>query len=494
MKILSRRNTFFRLFSFFCLLGVHFSLYAEILFTPSFWDLGELKQGVVVTLDVEIKNTGLEAVDVEFISTCDCFYPQDYKVSIPREETRLVTFFYDSSDDQGSFEKYVIVLTTDPDLPKGLFQASGVVPMKDAGPSSATPVEEQPEEPGELVVEYYYSPTCKSCIEFLQKEVPRIEKKLSVDLSMKSVDVLEGKNFEAFQKKIDELGIESNAFPVLILGNTVLQGEKDIHREFRKAVTAEIQGSQYTAPVYRPGLEMVGGDKLLVLPVILAGLLDGINPCAFTTLIFLLAALTLAGKSRREILIIGLFFTATVFVTYALIGLGFFKTLRLAGSFPIIGKIIRVILVAVLLIFAGISFYDYRIIKKGRAKDIILQLPTAMKKRIHTSVRTYTRSGALVGSSILMGFFVSVFELGCTGQVYFPTIAYLVQVEQQMVGYLLLLVYNLGFIVPLATVFLLTYTGVSSEKITGLFQRHLGKVKIGTGILFIGLAVLTLLT
>ena len=148
----------------------------------------------------------------------------------------------------------------------------------------------------------------------------------------------------------------------------------------------------------------------------------------------------------------------------------------------------------VLLVFAGISFYDYLLIRRGNANRIILQLPKAMKQRIHSSVRTYTRSGALIGSSIIMGFFVSVFELGCTGQVYFPTIAYLVQVERQLLGYLLLLVYNLGFITPLVLVFVFTYKGVSSDKITGLFQKHMGKVKIGTGILFIALAVLTLLT
>ena len=93
-----------------------------------------------------------------------------------------------------------------------------------------------------------------------------------------------------------------------------------------------------------------------------------------------------------------------------------------------------------------------------------------------------------------MGFFVSVFELGCTGQVYFPTIAYMVQVKRQAVGYLLLGIYNLGFILPLIIVFVLTYKGVSSEKITGMFQRHMGKVKIGTAVLFLGLAVLTILT
>lgn len=469
------------------------SAFADVVFSPTQWDLGELPRGVVEQLTVDITNTGDKAVEIEFISTCACFYPDRYNLTVPAGGEEAVVFYYDTSDDAGSFEKYVIVRTDDPGLPKALFAATGSVPGgKDTAETVDTEETGPVAEDDEPDIEYYYTPTCRSCIEFLEKEVPRVERRLDVELGMKTVDVLEGENFEAFQARMDELGAKGTAFPVLIMGDIVLQGDRLIEREFPRAVEAHITGKEYIPP--EGEFRTTGEEKLLVFPVILAGLLDGINPCAFTTLIFLLAALALAGKSRHEVLIIGIFFTATVFITYSLIGLGFFKTLRLAGSFPLVGKIIRIVLVGVLLVFAGISFYDYIIIRRGNPNKIILQLPQAMKKRIHSSVRTYTRSGALIGSSILMGFFVSVFELGCTGQVYFPTIAYLVQVEKQILGYLLLGVYNLGFITPLVVVFVLTYKGVSSDRITRLFQKHMGKVKIGTGILFIGLAVLTLLT
>ncbi len=479
----------FVIFSFFIVGG---PVWADVVFTPPAWEIGRLERGVVTELEVEISNSGEKAVEIEFISTCDCFYPDRYFLNIPPGETEVVTFYYDTSDDTGSFEKYIIVRTDDPELSKALFAAVGSVPPGEV--TDHEPADEGSSEPetDELEIEYYYSPTCRSCIEFLEEEVPEVEKKLKIDLRMKTVDVLEGENFEEFQDRIDQLGVTSSAFPVLIIGDIVLQGDREIEGEFPKALEAYIAGEDYAPP---PEEVVRGGEeKLLVLPVVLAGLLDGINPCAFTTLIFLLAALALAGKTRHEVLIIGIFFTITVFITYSLIGLGFFKTLRLAVSFPLIGKIIRIVLVGVLLVFAAISFYDYVIIKRGNPNKIILQLPKAMKKQIHSSVRSYTRSGALIGSSILMGFFVSVFELGCTGQVYFPTIAYLVQVERQALGYLLLVVYNLGFILPLVIVFVLTYKGVSSDKITGLFRKHMGKVKICTGILFIGLAVLTLLT
>lgn len=94
------------------------------------------------------------------------------------------------------------------------------------------------------------------------------------------------------------------------------------------------------------------------------------------------------------------------------------------------------------------------------------------------------RSAALVASSLVSGFLISIFELACTGQVYFPTIAYMVQSGNRSLGYLLLGVYNFGFIVPLLAVFFLAYAGVGSERITKAFQKNIGAVKLGLADLF----------
>ena len=42
----------------------------------------------------------------------------------------------------------------------------------------------------------------------------------------------------------------------------------------------------------------------VMLPILAAGLLDGVNPCAFTTLVFLLSALALAGQGDQMPLVI----------------------------------------------------------------------------------------------------------------------------------------------------------------------------------------------
>ncbi len=97
-----------------------------------------------------------------------------------------------------------------------------------------------------------------------------------------------------------------------------------------------------------------------------------------------------------------------------------------------------------------------------------------------------------MGSSLVLGFLVSIFEFACTGQVYLPTLAYLVRIDRQVSAVLFLLLYNLCFILPLLVVFAGSYLGVSSARITDAFQRHMGKVKLGLAVVFAGLAVFTL--
>ena len=212
-----------------------------------------------------------------------------------------------------------------------------------------------------------------------------------------------------------------------------------------------------------------------------AGLLDGINPCAFTTLVFLLSALALAGRSRRQTLWIGVCFTAAVFLTYLAIGAGLLQGVRLAGAFPVVGAALRWLLIAGLAVLAALSLYDYYLVRSGRSKEILLQLPDRFKQRIHRDIRERSRAAGLVASSLALGFLVAVFELACTGQVYFPTLVYLVRIRPDAGSFFYLLLYNLGFILPLGAVFLLAYLGVGLPAPGRLRPPQPGRCEAGPG-------------
>ena len=450
-----------------------------LIFSITEWDTGELEYGIVAEQSVQIDNRTESEVNLDLISTCSCMTTEPESLLLSPGETSSFTILFDSHDDQGEFEKLLIIQTDSDAMPKGFFVVTGSVALTEDVPTGTADGEDVQGGPSDgAAIRYYYTAGCKSCNRFLQNAEIPISKR----------DITEAEYYEELLAELDKRGESIREIPVLISENAVFQGEDAVIAGYKAIIAGN-------APVENPGSTETGGGgiSISILPVIAAGLLDGINPCAFTTLIFLLSALSVAGRSRRETLIIGIFFTVTVFVTYYLIGLGFFKIIRIADSFTVISLIIRWLLFAVLLVFAGLSFYDYGKIRAGKAGDILLQLPDGVKRRMHSSIRSYSKSAALAGSSIVMGFLISIFELGCTGQIYFPTITYIIQTDKAASGFLYLGLYNLAFIIPLAVVFVIVYLGITSKRITKSFQTHLGLIKILTGLLFIAFAVLMIL-
>jgi cytochrome c biogenesis protein CcdA len=390
-------------------------------------------------------------------------------------------------------EKYLILRTSLPELPKALYLVRGFV-APPAGSAGAEPQDRTGEEPeaGALELDFYYAPGCRSCLRFLDRTLPRMGRRLGLNLEVREHNILEPEVYEAYRRLLAARGEREQAYPALAVGDKVLQGEKAIRSEL-EGTLRKLQ-AEGGAPSPAAGPRGLLLSELAVLPVLAAGLLDGVNPCAFTTLVFLLSALAVAGRSRREILSVGLCFSLAVFGTYLGIGLGLLQAVRLAAGFPIVAAALRWVLVGGLAVLAGLSIYDFTLVRSGRSKDMLLQLPKALKERIHRDIRSRVRATALAASSLVLGFLVAVFELACTGQVYLPTLVYLYRVRPNTGGFAYLLLYNLGFILPLLAVFALAYLGVASRRLAAWVQRSLGAVKIALAVLFVGLAVLTVLT
>ncbi|HXW00660.1 MAG TPA: hypothetical protein VEC93_19745, partial [Anaerolineae bacterium] len=226
-------------------------------------------------------------------------------------------------------------------------------------------------------------------------------------------------------------------------------------------------------------------NRFGLLAVAGAGLLDGVNPCAFTTLIFFVSYLALVGRKGRDILLVGAAFTLAVFLTYLVMGLGLAEVVRRFSSFSLIGRLIYGLTALICLGLAIMSLLDYVKIRQGRLTEISLQLPKSLKQRIHQTIRTHSRMRGYVGAAFGAGILVSLFELACTGQVYLPTIIFVTGVaELRLTALAYLVLYNLMFIVPLVVIFGLTYLGTNSRQLTTFFQANAGVVKILTAVLF----------
>ena len=342
---------------------------------------------------------------------------------------------------------------------------------------------------GVVVVRYYFTPGCRSCETFLAKELPHIADALGLRVEVQRRDILDPDAYAELVAAAASRGQSLRAMPVLRAGDALLQGEREIEAGARRA----LQAMSASATVAAQGTAAtVIPEGISALAVAAAGLLDGVNPCAFTTLVFLLSFLALAGRNRRQVLLIGVLFTVAVFLTYLAVGLGLFSALRAASAVPIVSRILRWVLVAALVVFAGLSLYDYLAIRRGEPGKILLQLPSALKRQIHKSIRGQARAAAIAGGALLLGFLVSVFEFACTGQVYLPALAYIARTRREASAVGLLILYNICFILPLVAVFAASWFGVTSGRIAELYQKRMGAVKLGLAVVFLGLAAVTL--
>jgi cytochrome c biogenesis protein CcdA len=471
-----------------------------LVLSPPEWDLGSIEQnGGIVTTEVVVENRSGREAKIAFISTCECLRVAPAQLQLVPGETARVELAFDPVEEPGSVQKDIVVRTDLDQLPKALYLVHGEVRTGAPGAGAAVVEgnsgDESPQvgpldaRVPQISVDFYSSPGCRSCQRLLRRTIPRIGGRTGIAITVREHNIFDPEEYAAYLEILGRAGQEERAYPALVVGDEVLQGEKAIEQQLEELLLEEP-----ATGVSQPAAAKGTAFRLALIPILAAGLLDGVNPCAFSTLVFLISALAVAGRSRAQVLQIGLFFSAAVFATYLMIGLGFFQAVRVASAFPILAAVIRWILIAVLLAFASLSLYDYFQLRSGRTDKVLLQLPQSIKRRLHRDIKSRTRSAALIASSLVLGFLVSLFELACTGQVYFPTLVYLHGVRRDAGSISYLLLYNFAFILPLLIVFALSYWGISSQKLARWVQGSMKPVKLLLTGLFLGLAVLTALT
>ncbi len=288
----------------------------------------------------------------------------------------------------------------------------------------------------------------------------------------------------------------------LYMGDDYLWSGELHHESFQKLV-AKYEGKGVPPPwekVSKEALEK--GEKSIIerfrkwslSAVLIAGFMDGINPCAFATIIFLVSYLTFMGKKGREILIYGIIFTSGVFIAYLLAGMGLMAFLHQLRSFPLISKGIYLLIGIFALTLGIVSLYDYVLFRRGQVAKWKLQLPMSMKKKIHGIIREQSQFKGGLLATFGAGFVIAICTVICTAQVYLPTIGFIMKIPELRTNAIFnLLLYNIMFIVPLVAVFVSTFFGVTSEKMALRTKGHTGTVKLLTAILFLALAGLLFL-
>ena len=214
--------------------------------------------------------------------------------------------------------------------------------------------------------------------------------------------------------------------------------------------------------------------------VIATAVVDSINPCAIGVLILLVSTL-IVTKRKDKMLKIGLLYVFAVFLTYFAFGLGLITFL---SNIPLIWAESISIIVGLLVVFGGIvEIKDYFWYGSGFS----LMIPHKYSAKIKEKMQKLS-----IGTVIFLGIFVAAVELPCTGGPYLA-ITLLLSQNFNLAGFLMLVLYNIIFVMPLVVILLLVIFGAKVQNIQKWKQGNKAYMRLITGIILIALGWLLIL-
>ncbi len=344
----------------------------------------------------------------------------------------------------------------------------------------------------------FYSTNCKVCIKVKKEILPEIKAKYKDKVYWEEISTSDPGGLKKLVSITSSLGMKKSFVPSILVGGILLVGEGPIKKRLDIEIENSIKKNFVDLDFFKVDLFDIY-KNFSVLAVMGSGLIDGINPCAFAVIVFFISFLSVYGYKRKEIICVGAAYCSAVFVTYVLIGLGCFNLFYKLTNIYFLNKFFYYFIAGFCFLMAALALYDFVLFKKtGKLDDAVLQLPKFLKKRINWVIgsRLRKKKGGvwrLLITSFVIGFLVSLLEAVCTGQVYLPTIVFILKnTNLKLKAASLLLLYNFMFILPLILIFLLSLLGVSSSKFNNFLKKNIGKIKFLMIFLFVGLGLLIL--
>lgn len=227
--------------------------------------------------------------------------------------------------------------------------------------------------------------------------------------------------------------------------------------------------------------------KITLPTVVIAGIVDGINPCAFTVLLLFITALLASLKAgeqnitavRARLVGMGSIYIGTIFLTYLALGVGLLKA---ADFFTRQHAPARIgALVAILIGLWMVK--DYFLPDWG----LRLQAPGKIGDIARQAARKATVPALVVG-----GFLIGLCTVPCSGAVYLGVLSLLALQPTAMLGYAYLLLYNVVFIIPLVIILVLAAARPTLGRLAhwNLHHKEWVRLVLGSGVVAMGLAIL----
>lgn len=240
----------------------------------------------------------------------------------------------------------------------------------------------------------FFSPGCHRCAKIKKEVMPQVESEFrgKIKIEYRDTDDIENYKLMLSLEEKNNVRIE-NTLPVFHFEGRFLNGKGEVEKPLKQIISRAL-----SKPLEKteglPAIDLVLHFKSMKpLVITAAGLIDGINPCAFTVIVFFISFLALQGYRKRALIIIGLTFICAVFLTYLLIGLGLFGFIYRLEGFWLVSRTINFLIGVFSLVLGVLSLYDFfRFKKTKKTEGLMLQLPQAVKTQIHAVIEQHYRT------------------------------------------------------------------------------------------------------
>lgn len=331
---------------------------------------------------------------------------------------------------------------------------------------------------------YFGNDNCLECVKttkFLNKNVP------SQNYTYKN----NFKHKNELYKKYKEYNVPENKYnlvPVLFFDNsTYMVGFEEIEKHFMNTENGNSLKIEEIEEIIEKDktIEDSFFENFTFIGIMLAGMLDGINPCSIAMLLFFLSLISFNKGDNRNIILISLSYILGIFITYLLIGLGLYKFVIFL-NLTWLRHVIFIVTIILTVFLAFLNMSDYINIKKGKHNEIKAQLPIFLKHKIHNVLRKNDKQRFIILTTFISGILVSLLEFFCTGQIYLPTINYMIVTNTSAIkAFSYLIVYNLFFVLPLVIISCIVYFSKSIIDVSQVLVEKLHIIKLLTFLFFI---------
>lgn len=358
------------IFLFYYILNIYLCYTESIVrIAPISYNFGTVIEGKIVKKEITVFNDSERTLNITMSPTCGCLVIGESKFLLNAHSSKKVTIKFNTNGYDGPIIKEIIINTDDPansifyfkiegKVKKGLSNFYFYKPEKNYVIYTNNFIINMLDNP-EILFYFSYN-NCKQCEQILNKLI----KWADIQNQHQKVNIYFYQLEDLYNKgHVYEISKRIGYYPKLplvIYYQIYYSGEKQINSFINNDVNNDSNKKDLLS-------------KFNPLTIFISGLIEGINPCAFTVIILLLSYFSFRFRAPKQILVAGIFYIIAVFITYFFVGIGIFEKIKMLQIFKIFSYILKYGLTLFLFVLAGLNIYDYFKARKKESDKMILK-------------------------------------------------------------------------------------------------------------------------